>query len=96
MATELFHELLDQAIRKDCHTIHQLNGLVSSFGAGSTTKMVKLADSLYELGRDFQDEMDSIAHKFSGPPALRKIRYRCPGCGDPYCLGAQPVRIVGG
>ena len=94
MASELFHELLDQAIRKDCSTIHQLNGLVAGLGASSTTKMVPLAEKLYDLGREFQDSMDTLAKKYAHP-RMRQVKYRCMGCGDPYCMGAVPVVIIG-
>ena len=90
MASELFHDLLKQAMRFDCPYIHALYGLIRGLGPGAapTTQRIKLAERLHNVGADFLDAMDEYTSKHCR--RNRDIEMRCPHCGDPYCNGAVP------
>ena len=89
MASELFHDLYRKAFRLDCGAIHILNSMAHTLGPGNTSTRAHTVDQLLELGQEFDETLEDIAR--ANRMSVRRFKFRCPHCGNPYCPAAVPV-----
>lgn len=92
MASQLFHDLYDNAFRLDCALIYKLNEFAaehSDFFPFNTTDMVPLIEEILTDWSTFKAQLHHVASRHR--MYHRRFKERCPQCGQADCPGAEPM-----
>ena len=93
MASIVFVELFQQAVKRDHAKMVQVRAIVEGTGLTDMLAATRLAGSLQSLGNQIDEQLLATAR--SNRMRIRKLRYRCPLCHQPDCLMAQPLTFIG-
>jgi len=95
VASELFNELYEKAIRREHSKLLGTEALMRYFDPNASIVAAgKVAAGMDELSLEFEDNIRVVAR--NARMRTRKVEYRCMLCGQPTCLAAQPVVFIHG
>lgn len=88
MASDIFHEILNQVIQDEHHLLVHISALQDAFPNSMLSELKQVAQKLYEANREFDIAMERTAAKWA-TGRRRQVLIKCPICKKAHCAAAE-------